>query len=163
MNAAIQHKSIFTLNSNAMTNMEQRGFYFSVGFGLILVAMIDPPISMLWMSIANILGIGLVTLSILGKRFMPSKSEGGFWIEPKKVTSVFGVVLGVGLSILAIASPPISTAWAAYVHLVSIVLVVHSIIGFDCFLKVKPDSSVKATKRVATVVRPHRIQTQKAA
>lgn len=113
------------------TSMVQRVVYFALGFGLIVTAMADPPATMTWMAIGNGLGIILVMLGILGKRLLPEMS-GSHWIqEPRLITNTIGLLLGVGVSIIAIAQPPVATIWAAYAHFVAIALVTQAIIGYQ--------------------------------
>lgn len=117
------------------TSLIQRGVYFVIGFGLILTAMVDPPVSTKWMAIANGMGILLVMLAVLGKRIVPVMQGTPILAEPRLVTNTLGLLIGLGVSILAIAYPPVSTTWAAYVHTAAIALVIQGIIGYDFLMK----------------------------
>lgn len=124
------------------TSLVQRGVYFLLGFGLILTAVIDPPVTATWMAIANTLGTGLVLLAILGKRLLPEMKGSGVLHEPRVLTNSFGVMLGLGLSIFAIAQPPVATIWAAYAHTVAVILVTHALLGFEFLLASKSSQNV---------------------
>ena len=124
------------------TSLIQRSVYFVLGFGLIVTAMVDPPISTKWMAIANGLGILLVMLAILGKRIVPVMQGTPALAEPRLVTNTTGLLIGLGVSILAIAYPPVSTTWAAYAQITAIVLVIQGIIGYDFLMN---SSSVVTT------------------
>jgi len=144
MNTATQFKNFFTTNASQNNNMEQRSFYFISGFGIIIIAMVNPFVMMPWLALINILGIYLVTISILGLRFQIARPGKNSWAIPKKLTCSVSAIVGVGLSVWAIANPQISTTLAAYLHLIGITLVTHAILGFDSFLTGK--SNVKVYK-----------------
>ncbi|MDH5219500.1 MAG: hypothetical protein OEX19_17470, partial [Gammaproteobacteria bacterium] len=103
--------------------------------GLILTAMVDPPVSTRWMAIANGMGILLGMLAVLGKRIVPVMQGTPVISEPRMVTNTVGLLIGLGASITAIAYPPVSTIWAAYVQIAAIALVVQGIIGYDFLMK----------------------------
>ncbi|MDH5544403.1 MAG: hypothetical protein OEZ43_02355 [Gammaproteobacteria bacterium] len=132
-------EKIITLQPNTSlqvdTTLIQRGVYLALGFGVIMTAMVDPPILMKWMAAANIFGILLVSLAILGKRLTPKAVGSRYLPEPSLVTNTLGLLLGLGLSIFAIAHPPAATIWAFYAHTVAIVLVIQAILGYDVLLR----------------------------
>ncbi|MDH5547035.1 MAG: hypothetical protein OEZ43_15695 [Gammaproteobacteria bacterium] len=137
MNTLTQNASKFMSPKNSMMNMEQRGFYLVLGLGIVVMAMAFPPVSKLWMATINITGIVLVMLSIVGKRMLATRKENGTWLEPKQFTSIATASIGIALSVLAIASPPVSTSIAAFVHILGIFLVIHSILDAGSFLRTR--------------------------
>lgn len=134
------------------TSYNQRTVYFVLGFGLIVTAMVDPPITTTWMAIANTLGALLVMLAIIGKRLIPQMDGTRLLHEPRVISNTLGLVIGLGVSILAIAQPPVASIWAAYAHIVAITLVTHAILGYDFLMKTnsnvaKSRTSIKFTSR----------------
>lgn len=138
MNTVTQFNTQFFANKNSKMNMEQRGFYFTVGLSGILVAMANPLESMFWMAALNVVGIGLVTLSILGKRLFSTRKESGFLLEPKQLSCIVTGITGIAMSVAAIALPPASTLLAFFIHLTSVLLVIHAILDADSLLQRKP-------------------------
>ena len=123
------------------TDNVHRGVYLGLGFGLIMTALLAPPITTTWFAIANGVGLSLVFLAILGKRLIPVMEGSRFIHEPRAVTNTVGLLLGLGLSIAAIASPPVATIWAAYAHLAAIALVTQAILGYECLMGVSSISN----------------------
>ncbi|MDH5727674.1 MAG: hypothetical protein OEZ58_01695 [Gammaproteobacteria bacterium] len=118
------------------TSSIQRAVYFVLGFGVIVTAMADPPATTIWMAIANSIGVLLVSLAILGKRVIPVLQGSRFIRQPQVITNTIGLLIGLTVSIVAIAQPPVATIWAAYAHLVSIALVTQAIIGYEGLMQV---------------------------
>ncbi len=142
MNAITQFNARIFAPKNSKINMEQRGFYFTVGFGIIIFAMATPPESMFWMAALNVVGIGLVILSILGKRLFSTQKESGFFLEPKQFSCVMTGLTGILVSVAAIGFPPSSPLLAFFVHLSGILLVTHAILDAESLLGRKPKAAI---------------------
>jgi hypothetical protein len=119
------------------TTSVQRLTYFVLGFGLIVTALMDPPATTAWMALANTVGIALVVVAIMGKRIMPEMRGSRYLREPRIISNSTGLMLGLGISVFAIAQPPVITAWATYMHIVAIALVTQAIIGYDFLMTQK--------------------------
>jgi hypothetical protein len=137
MNIVTQLGTRFFAQKNNSISREKRGFYFISGFGIILATVATPPDSMLWMAAINAFGIGLIVLSILGKRLFATRAESGFLLESKQISSILTGVIGVSLAIVAIAMPVTSVLVVFYLHTLSILLVTHALLDADSLLGVK--------------------------
>lgn len=122
------------------TDTVHRTVYFGLGFGLIVTAIVSPPITTTWFAIANGLGLTLVFLGIIGKRLLPLMQGTRFIHEPRAVTNTIGLLLGLGVSVATLISPPVATIWIAYAQLVAIALVTQAILGYECLMTASSSS-----------------------
>ena len=144
MYTATQLRRLTMAHRSAKMTKEQRVFYFTIGFGSIVAVLANPPGSMLWMAIINVLGIGLVSLSIIGRRIFTNRQESGLRFELKQISCVATGLLGVSLPILAISLFPTSLMTALYMHIMGIILVTHALLHTSSLFPQKPSLTFRA-------------------
>lgn len=125
--------NVFHIQKTIHSNMSstQKGVLLLLGFGLIVTAMADPPVTTRWLATANIMGACLVLLGIIGEKLEVLFDNAHEKLDGRWATPIVSGTLGIGLVIYSIASPPVSTIWFVYANLVGITLTVSAILGLD--------------------------------
>jgi len=125
------------------TNSIQRATYLVLGFGIIATALVYPPVTTTWLAVANLMGIIFVLMGMVGKRILPVLDGTSIPVDSRLMTNTLSLLIGLSVVVLAIALPPVSTAWFAFAHFAGIVLVTKSILGYGFLMDSETQASVE--------------------
>ncbi|NOX43047.1 MAG: hypothetical protein GXP19_04845 [Gammaproteobacteria bacterium] len=124
-----------TRAANLTISNVHRAFYFLTGMGLVITVLISPPVNSLWIAIASMLAIGLVTLSIIRQKPQVRIPVGNRVINTRLLHTLFSASVGLGIIILSMADPPLSITWLAFFNFLGIAILFDTLIGSEYMFK----------------------------
>jgi hypothetical protein len=87
------------------------------------------------LAIGSTLAIALTTYAIIGIKPLLSIDSFGVELDNKVIFALASVSVGYALTVLAIANPPLSVSWFAYMNVAGVLMVVNGILHMDGLLK----------------------------